>query len=77
MIIDTLQPFKSRLKGDTHKVSILKTISWRILGTIDTMLISYILTGNLKVAMGIGSVEVVTKMILYYFHERAWAKITK
>jgi len=52
--------------------SIMKAISWRIIGTIDTIVISYLLTGKLVIALSIGSVEVFTKMILYYFHERAW-----
>lgn len=55
--------------------SVVKTISWRVLGTIDTMVISYLVTGSLIMAASIGSIEVVTKMILYYFHERAWNKI--
>ncbi len=55
--------------------SVIKTISWRTLGTIDTMVISYLVTGNLVMAASIGSIEVVTKMILYYYHERAWNKI--
>jgi uncharacterized membrane protein len=55
--------------------SVVKTISWRTLGTLDTMIISYFVTGNLVMAASIGSIEVVTKMILYYFHERAWNKI--
>lgn len=55
--------------------SVIKTISWRTLGTIDTMVISYIITGSLVMAASIGSIEVVTKMILYYYHERAWNKI--
>jgi uncharacterized membrane protein len=55
--------------------SVIKTISWRTVGTIDTMVISYIITGNLVMAASIGSIEVVTKMILYYYHERAWNKI--
>lgn len=55
--------------------SVVKTISWRALGTIDTVIISYFITGNLKMAASIGSIELVTKMILYYFHERAWNKI--
>ena len=55
--------------------SILKAISWRITGSIDTMAISYIITGNLKIAASIGFIEVFTKMVLYYFHERAWNKI--
>jgi adenylylsulfate kinase len=53
---------------------ILKTISWRIVGTIDTMIVSYIITGSIKVGMAIGGFEVFTKMILYYFHERVWFK---
>lgn len=56
--------------------SVVKTISWRTLGTLDTIIISYFITGNLVMAASIGSIEVVTKMILYYFHERAWNKIS-
>lgn len=55
--------------------SIVKTISWRITGTIDTMVISFFITGNLTMALSIGSVEVFTKMILYFGHERIWNKI--
>jgi len=55
--------------------SVVKTISWRTLGTLDTIIISYFVTGNLVMAASIGSIEVITKMILYYFHERAWNKI--
>ncbi|WP_294965229.1 DUF2061 domain-containing protein [Sulfurimonas sp.] len=55
--------------------SVVKTISWRTVGTIDTIVISYFITGNLAMAASIGSIEVVTKMILYYFHERGWNKI--
>jgi len=56
--------------------SVVKTISWRVLGTIDTMVISYLITGSLAMAASIGSIEVVTKMILYYFHERTWNKLS-
>ncbi|MFT7004478.1 MAG: putative membrane protein [Sulfurimonas sp.] len=55
--------------------SVVKTISWRTVGTIDTIVISYFITGNLAMAASIGSIEIVTKMILYYFHERGWNKI--
>ena len=58
------------------KRHILKTISWRIIGTLDTMILSWIITGNWKVGVAIGGVEVVTKMILYYRHERAWYKFS-
>ncbi len=56
----------------SHKISLLKSITWRITGTLDTMLISYLITGSLKAATAIGTVEVVTKMGLYYIHERVW-----
>ena len=56
--------------------SVVKTISWRTVGTLDTIIISYFITGNLVMAASIGSIEVITKMILYYFHERAWNKLS-
>ncbi|MCC4211924.1 DUF2061 domain-containing protein [Leeuwenhoekiella parthenopeia] len=55
--------------------SIVKSISWRIVGTIDTVLISWIITGTLALAFSIGAVELVTKMALYFFHERIWNTI--
>jgi uncharacterized membrane protein len=60
---------------DTHSRSFAKAISWRVTGTIDTMLISLIVTGSFKLAAAIGFTEVVTKSLLYYMHERAWLKI--
>jgi len=55
--------------------SIYKTISWRIIATTDTFLISWLITGYFAWATAIASVEVFTKMGLYYFHERSWARI--
>ncbi|MFP2996137.1 DUF2061 domain-containing protein [Spongiivirga sp. MCCC 1A20706] len=77
MILDIFRPDQSKHSTDSQKVSLLKTISWRIIGTLDTMIISYILTGDLKIAFGIGGIEVVSKMILYYFHERVWNRLKK
>ncbi len=57
------------------KRSIAKTISWRIVGTIDTVIISYLITGTLALAAAIGGVELITKMVLYFFHERTWNNI--
>jgi uncharacterized membrane protein len=59
-------------KADSNLKSVLKTISWRIVGTLDTIMISYFVTGEVSMAISIGSVEVFSKLILYYFHERAW-----
>lgn len=56
--------------------SIVKTISWRTIGTIDTILISWMVVGDINFAVTIGVVELFTKMALYFFHERAWNKIS-
>ena len=56
--------------------SIGKSISWRVLASCDTILISYLITGSIAIAATIGSIEVMTKMVLYYFHERAWNEFT-
>lgn len=55
--------------------SIVKSVSWRVIGTIDTILISWLITGEISTAFSIGSIELGTKMILYFFHERVWNKI--
>ena len=55
-----------------RKRHLLKTITWRIIGTLDTMVLSWIITGNWKWGVAIGGVELITKMVLYYLHERAW-----
>lgn len=52
--------------------SIAKAFSWRMIGTLDTLVISYILTGKISIAASIASIDFVTKMILYFFHERLW-----
>lgn len=61
----------------SYKRHIAKTISWRIVGTVDTVLLSWFITGSWKAGLTIGGVEVITKMILYFFHERLWYKYSK
>lgn len=63
------------LPQENLKRSIVKTISWRVVGTLDTVAISYLITGTLALAFSIGAVELVTKMVLYFLHERAWNTI--
>ena len=53
---------------------IAKTISWRIVGTADTMLLSWLITGSFEAGLQIGVADVSTKLVLYYLHERAWFK---
>jgi uncharacterized membrane protein len=60
---------------DSHFRSILKAVSWRITGNIDTFVLSFIFTGSVKVAGSIAGAEAITKIILYYLHERAWSVI--
>lgn len=55
--------------------SVVKAFSWRITGTIDTIIVSFVLTGSAKAAFSIGFAELFTKMALYYFHERIWSKL--
>ena len=53
---------------------IAKTISWRVVGTADTMLLSWLITGSIEAGLQIGVADVTTKLVLYYLHERAWFK---
>lgn len=59
----------------SHKRHLAKSITWRIVGTLDTFILSWIITGNVVVGLKIGLSEIATKMVLYYFHERLWFKI--
>lgn len=58
----------------TYKRHIFKTLTWRVVGTIDTMILGWVVSGDPMVGVTIGSFEVVTKMILYFLHERIWYK---
>ena len=53
---------------------LLKTITWRLIGTLDTMIIAWVISGDPLLGLSIGGVEIFTKMILYYLHERVWYK---
>ena len=66
---------KSKIKN-SNKRHIIKTFSWRTIGTIDTVFISWIITGNPLTGLKIGLAEIISKMFLYYFHERVWYKIS-
>ena len=59
----------------TRRRSLAKTVSWRVIATLDTFVISYLVTGSGVFAGSIASFEVVTKIVIYYFHERAWMRI--
>lgn len=61
--------------SDTNSRSLAKAVSWRATGTLDTFIISWLITGELKLAGGIALTEVVTKVFLFWAHERVWNKI--
>ena len=60
---------------ETHKRSIAKGISYRIIATFITTVLVFALTGNLIVSFSVGFLELISKTFLYYFHERLWNKI--
>ena len=62
-------------KDPSVKRHLAKTITWRIVGTIDTMLIGWLITGSPITGLKIGGIELITKMILYFLHERIWFKM--
>ena len=62
--------------SDTAVRSLAKAVSWRVTGTVDTFLISWLITGQVLIAGGIALTEIVTKIFLFWLHERAWNRIT-
>ena len=62
--------------ADKHYRSLVKAISWRVTGTVDTIVVSYFITGHIGTALKIGGLEVFTKIMLYYGHERVWEKLS-
>ncbi|MEM9678749.1 MAG: DUF2061 domain-containing protein [Bacteroidota bacterium] len=66
--------FNSNVK-DPNKRHLIKTITWRAIGTVDTILIAWIISGDSIVGVKIGFFEVVTKMLLYYCHEKIWYRV--
>jgi uncharacterized membrane protein len=66
--------FQSKMT-DSNKRHVLKTFSWRAVGTVDTFLLGWVITGNPLTGLKIGGSEVFTKMILYFLHEKLWYRI--
>lgn len=63
------------LMSDRPIRSLVKAISWRVTGTIDTFIISWLITGQILLASGIAFTEILTKIFLFWMHERVWNKI--
>ncbi len=60
---------------ETHSRTVMKTVSWRIVATLTTGIIVYILSGDFIMSLGVIGVEVVAKILFYYLHERVWNMI--
>ena len=60
---------------ETRSRSILKAFSWRVLATLTTVTLVYLFTGETAIALSVGGLEVIVKMLVYFFHERAWDKV--
>ena len=68
------RPF-GRKAAEKARRSAAKTVTWRVIASLDTMLLSWFFTGSLGIAAAIGTAEILTKTVLYYFHERVWARL--
>lgn len=55
--------------------SLAKAVTWRVVATLTTMLIAWLLIGDITVALSIGAIEFIAKFVIYYLHERAWDRI--
>ena len=63
------------MQSESRLRSLLKAISWRLIATLTTMLITWRVTGNINAAMLVGSVEFIAKFVIYYLHERIWLRM--
>jgi sulfate adenylyltransferase large subunit len=66
---------KSPRSSESHIRSIAKAISWRGSGSLDTFLVTLVITGSYAFAGSVAMTEIMTKIVLYYFHERVWSMI--
>lgn len=67
--------FEEAKISDKPLRSVVKALTWRLIGTLDTLIVSYVLTGEIELAASIASVDFITKLALYFFHERIWNAI--
>ncbi len=67
--------FQSSADKDAHHRSLAKAVSWRITGSVDTFVLGFLITGSIRIAGSISALKVVTKIVLFYFHERIWMMV--
>ena len=72
----TMAPAKKRSRWtETHARSLAKAVSWRATGSLDTFIVAFVITRSPKIAVSVALTEIITKILIYYFHERAWALV--
>ena len=62
-------------RKETYRRTTTKTFTFRTIATLDTILLAWFFTGSIETALSIGGLEIFTKLMLYFFHERLWAKL--
>jgi adenylylsulfate kinase len=60
---------------ETHRRSIVKGITWRIVASLTTMTVVFFITGNLALVASVGLVDISAKVFFYYLHERLWGRV--
>lgn len=60
---------------ETHKRSIIKGLTWRIVASLTTMIVVFVVTGDLLLVASVGLVDVTLKVFFYYIHERVWGRV--
>jgi uncharacterized membrane protein len=73
--LENLKELQKSVQEDSHYKSLFKAVTWRITGSLDTFVLSWIITGQVNLAFSIAFVELFSKIILYWLHERIWLKI--
>lgn len=61
---------------DCMRRTAVKTGLWRTIASLDTFLLAWFFTGNVATALSIGGLEIFSKLILYFLHERIWARLS-
>jgi|TARA_B100001971_G_C17669343_1_gene276748 adenylylsulfate kinase len=61
---------------ESHKRSIVKAMTWRVIASLITFLVAYLFTKELALSTGIGISDAAIKIGTYYSHERLWERIS-
>ena len=73
-VYESKEPTKPTIHSfkETYKRSGYKTLTWRIIASIDTSLLTWLFSGDIVIGLKVGGMEIVTKLIIYFLHERIW-----